>query len=80
MIGVSSTVVLLPINLLSLSLQHNYNIMCGLYFKINAACLPLHPVQLGVEETGAAVSQLAGHEIKVTSAEKIGARPPPSGE
>ena len=48
-IWVSSTVVLLLIDLLSLSLQHNYNIMCG--FRMNA-CLPLHPVQLGVEETG----------------------------
>ena len=54
--------------------------MCGLYFKINAAYLPLHPVQLGVEETGSAVSELAGHEAKVTSAVQIGARTPPSGK
>ena len=71
---------LLLIILLSLSLPHSSNIMCGLYFKINAAYLPLHPVQLGVEETGSAVSELAGHEAKVTSAVQIGARTPPSGK
>lgn len=41
---------------------------------------PSTPVQLAVEETGSVVSQLAGHETKVTSAEQIIVRPPPRGE